>query len=608
MTGCAVLPLLALSIYISVSMESFIQKQLSEEVVQNISRNERNIYDGLQNMAYYTNGVIFDQQMQSYLMDPEVNVYQAASYFHTLVERNGLITTDDLLSSAKIILFDNYGNCYSNWELNYQSYFYLLEEDWIKEASEGDGHIVWNMLNPAYAFGDGENEQYISLARAVMDLRISGEKIGTLIMSINKSAFSKLVMEYAYEEDMAYICIDDGVVLMDNDTNEWIQEQEIHAIYDKTKENRNGSLRETAGDREYLISYYTLRKPWQFSGQDMKVFHFTNYAEISSYIGHLQRKIHGVVFIVVCITILFLRGSIRLAVRPIVKLTNQMNEYTIDSEIRDLDTERSDEIGDLNRAFLRMSDNLKSAFSRANEEREIKEYYRYESLRAQMNPHFLFNTLNSIRWMAVIRGAENIVESIDVLARLLKYSFRKEKDQITVRDEIENIRSYVSIQNMRYGEHVCLEVDLEEEVLDLGVAKFILQPIVENSILHGFDSRVQKILHIYVYGGIEGEDLILYIEDDGCGITPEAVQNFAMEKNQTHKEKKMTGIGLHHVDECIRITYGTRYGLEVKSRQEQAEEFGEMETGAASNMQKGTIVKFILPCIAVSDQASKEEK
>ena len=138
-----------------------------------------------------------------------------------------------------------------------------------------------------------------------------------------------------------------------------------------------------------------------------------------------------------------------------------------------------------------MSDKLKEAFRRLKAEQEIQERYRYESLRAQINPHFLFNTLTSIRWMAVIRGADNIVESIDALANLLRYSFGRDREQAYIKEELENIKNYVYIQNLRYGDHVSLDIDVDEEICRMKTIKFILQPIVENAILHGYDSSRQ---------------------------------------------------------------------------------------------------------------------
>ena len=130
-------------------------------------------------------------------------------YKRQLLDRIAYNTSDRILEETKVILFDNYGHCYSNWGLNYQDYFFLLKEDWVQEAESADGHIIWSMFNPAYIVEDGEDEQYISLARTIPEIDGIGKQIGTLIMSINRSAFKDLVTEYTYEGEM---CIRDRLL------------------------------------------------------------------------------------------------------------------------------------------------------------------------------------------------------------------------------------------------------------------------------------------------------------------------------------------------------------------------------------------------------------
>ena len=159
----------------------------------------------------------------------------------------------------------------------------------------------------------------------------------------------------------------------------------------------------------------------------------------------------------------------------------------------------------------------------------------------------------------MIRGADNIVDSIDALGSVLKYSLSYNNEEVTLKDELENIRNFVYIHNLRYQERCVLEIDVMEEIEDLKMMKFILQPVVENSIIHGMD-KTKKELTIRVYGYTEEEVLLLFVEDDGIGITEEAVERFSSSKT----EGRMTGIGLKNVDACIRMTYGEQYGLTVE--------------------------------------------
>lgn len=119
----------------------------------------------------------------------------------------------------------------------------------MKEANEDVGHIVWSMFNPAYIMEDAEDEQYISLARAVLDQKTAGNQIGTLIMSIRREAFSNLMMEYADEGDKAFVCIGEGQILMDNDVEKEIGEEEVRSLCLETEGKREGMLRRSLDER-----------------------------------------------------------------------------------------------------------------------------------------------------------------------------------------------------------------------------------------------------------------------------------------------------------------------------------------------------------------------
>lgn len=576
---CVVMPLAGLCFYVRASMEHFIQEKLSEKVIQNISRGERNISDNLQDIAALTNVFVYDEELQRRITDSNTSEYDNTKYFDQMVHKLSIASGFDFVQDMKILLFDNYGRIYSNWSMNYQDYQFLLDQDWVKKSRENDGHIVWSMFNPAYIVGEQKNQTYISLAKSLLKDYTTGSVIGTLIISIDQKKFSDLLMEYAYAGDIAYVCVGEGTILLQNDISGVVREEDLRNLYRETADKKSGSLRYHTGGGNYLISYYTIPKPWVFNDQQMKVFHFTNYQEVTNQMEMIGFRMNMILLIVLCALVLILYISIRMMVKPIVKLSGQMENYTLNMDLDDIDIERSDEIGRLNRSFRQMSVNISGLFEQLKNEHEVKEKYRYEFLRAQLNPHFLFNTLSTIRWMAIIRGADNIVDGIDALAHILKYSMSRENCLVTVSEEVENIRNYLYIQNCRYGNHCRLEIDLEDDILNLKTAKFILQPIVENAIIHGYDKDREEIL-IRIYGFTEEGSLNIYVEDDGVGISPNVIRQFEESRKDRVKESKLTGIGIKNVDEYIRITFGNQYGLTIEN----------LKT-------RGTVVLFTLPVI-----------
>ena len=157
-------------------MEHFIQNKLSENVVQNISRGERNISDAFQNMASITNIFVYDEELQRRITDPEISIFDNTKYFDQIVNRLYLFNDQRLLQDMNIFLFDNYGRTYSNWSMNYQDYKFLLEEDWVIQSMEQHGHVVWSMFSPTYIVGEQSDGTYISLAKTLLDGGSSGNR------------------------------------------------------------------------------------------------------------------------------------------------------------------------------------------------------------------------------------------------------------------------------------------------------------------------------------------------------------------------------------------------------------------------------------------------
>ena len=160
------------------------------------------------------------------------------------------------------------------------------------------------MFNPAYIIEDAQDEQYISLVRAVLDEKTAGTRVGTLIMSINREAFSGIMTRYAYEGDKVYVCIDEGQVLMDNDSAQEIGDDEIRTLFGQVEGQRSGMLRQDVKGKEYLINYYTLRKPWEFDGQAIRIFHFTDYREIREQVEGITERISAVILLVLLLILL----------------------------------------------------------------------------------------------------------------------------------------------------------------------------------------------------------------------------------------------------------------------------------------------------------------
>jgi two-component system sensor histidine kinase YesM len=260
-----------------------------------------------------------------------------------------------------------------------------------------------------------------------------------------------------------------------------------------------------------------------------------------------------VVFAIVFITVMFR------FIRPIRSLTlsiKRLGKGNFESKIQ---VSGRDEISQLGLYFNTMLDQLKESIAQASEEQRNKEDARFQALQAQINPHFLFNTLSSIKWRAMMSGDEHVSQMITTLGRLLEFSMRHDREAISIGEELEYLEMYMKIQEIRYHDLVVLHIDVPEDLKSYRILKFTLQPIVENSIIHGHRQQ----LRIVITGDEQEEFILLRITDNGIGVSEEKLREIQISMQQPHA--KFSGIGIHNVHERIRRYYGDHYGIEMTS-------------------------------------------
>lgn len=233
--------------------------------------------------------------------------------------------------------------------------------------------------------------------------------------------------------------------------------------------------------------------------------------------------------------------------------------------MRSIDEERSlvqrvvddgnDEVHQVAVNFNELLDRIEELVKTVESEQEQKRETQFQLLQAQINPHFLFNTLNTLHFLALMNDDKPVGEGISALAKLLRNTITDQKDEVSVAEEIENLKNYIIIQKLRYGDLFETVYNIDEEVKDCKILKFLLQPIVENSILHAFEEdrehqlltiRAKKYQHY----------LKIAIGDNGKGFKP---------KEHKNTNRNLSGIGIDNISERIRLMYGEKYSMQIQS-------------------------------------------
>ncbi|WP_339187294.1 sensor histidine kinase [Paenibacillus sp. FSL R5-0490] len=236
-----------------------------------------------------------------------------------------------------------------------------------------------------------------------------------------------------------------------------------------------------------------------------------------------------------------------------------------------------DEIGHLSIRFNRMSHELKRLVERMQQEEIEKAKAEMRALHDQIKPHFLYNTLGSVKWIASMQQADKIVEMTDALISMLRYATKSDGTLVTIREELDNITNYVTIQNVRYYDCIQMRYEVEDRLLDYRMPKMILQPIVENAIFHGLaELEEDGIITIRIQSQLD--EVVIEVCDNGVGMDHQTMQNLLEEKPGA--STGTSGIGLHNVQRRIQLHFGKPYGIQVESK------IGE-----------GTIFSILLPAI-----------
>ncbi|MCG8484937.1 MAG: histidine kinase, partial [Clostridia bacterium] len=267
------------------------------------------------------------------------------------------------------------------------------------------------------------------------------------------------------------------------------------------------------------------------------------------------------------ILIIIFFGIILIIVKNITNPIKDLSEKSVEVAGGNLDAKvvvnGHDEIAKLGQNFNKMTSQLKSSVEKINETEKSKRELELQMLYAQINPHFLFNTLNSIRWMAQTSKVYNVSNIIVALAELLKSSIIERNEYITIEEEINNVKNYITIQRLRFSSVFECEYNISQEILQCKTLKLILQPIVENTIIHGFEGIHHKGI-IKITGYKENNKIILIISDNGKGMTQEEQTNIMAEPKQKNK-KGLSGIGISNVHKRIILHFGDDFGLQITS-------------------------------------------
>lgn len=255
-------------------------------------------------------------------------------------------------------------------------------------------------------------------------------------------------------------------------------------------------------------------------------------------------------------------------VQPLKNLEDSLKGIGVDQEYMSVGQEPqiyiggSPEIQHLGETIRSMVEQLRKLTDDIVREQEEKRKSELDALQSQINPHFLYNTLDSIMWMVESEQYEDAISMVQALGRLFRISLSKGKNIITVGDELQHARSYLDIQKYRYKNKFTSYFEVEEGIEKYKTIKLIIQPLIENAIYYGME-YMDGDGEIYIRAYTKGEDLFVEVEDNGPGMPSEQVEHLLTDG--TRSRSKGSGIGIKNVHQRIQLYFGREYGLKIVS-------------------------------------------
>ncbi|MCI5954762.1 MAG: sensor histidine kinase [Lachnospiraceae bacterium] len=276
----------------------------------------------------------------------------------------------------------------------------------------------------------------------------------------------------------------------------------------------------------------------------------------------------GTLISIIAIGILLMLMLNRMINIPVSRIRAKMLRIAEGDFSRDPSIEWDHELGDIGRGINDLSQDVYLLMNKRLEDEKQKKDLEYKMLQSQINPHFIYNTLNSIKWMATIQGAEGISEMTTSLAKLLKSISKGTSLLVTVREEFSLLQDYFTIQSYRYGGTITMEISVDDETIyDCHIIKFTLQPLVENAIFHGIEPKGTGHITIHAFyttGEDNSSDIRIDVRDNGVGMSEEKAKQI-LNTNDERSTDFFREIGVSNVHKRLLYEFGTQYGITIES-------------------------------------------
>jgi two-component system sensor histidine kinase YesM len=551
-------------IYINnhISSKSVLKKSYQNSIQRGylISKNIENFLNYADEISTI---IIPNDNIQKMLRDINLfeDIEQYKSYYELQAILDSFIQKKTTISSA--IIYKNQIPIIATSQLNVSKIPHLTPEIYETTKSQFNKPTWYYQKSISYE-KDHSNINYISMNRVIVNPH-NGRIHGILQINIDENNLTQLynnIFDKHYES--FFILDNNGIILSALDKSILYQDITNEEYY-------SDLVNDTSSDNQYMINNqkYIITK----TSIPMVNWSVIGLVPVDTLFKD-SKKVTRIIFLTGMIGILLsyiaLAYSTKAIINPLTLLSKNMDTVAKgDLSIR-MPIVAYDEIGHLTDSFNTMLIKINNLMEQVYNEQKQKKEYELSALQSQINPHFLYNTLESITSLIQLNRNDDAILVVKALAKFYRTTISNGKTIITIKEELSNIKNYLIIQNIRYQHKLTYTIDIDDDILDNKIIKLSLQPIVENSIYHGI-RPLKRLGHIHIIGKKYSKCIIISIIDNGKGIDSNKINILKKPKVNT------TSFGLWSVDQRIKLYFGSTYGVKIQ------------------NVSQGTHIDIILP-------------
>lgn len=515
---------------------------------------ENSVYDYQLNMMHMAEAIKETTEVQNFvgyfdgdISEDETLTTQVAEALHFVKGTRSDITNIFVMSvgdSGELDIISDLGSEVINPYANYKESLWYIELIENKEDRILTSSYVQNLVSDQYNW-------VISYGHTIKDDQ--DQIIGLVLIDLNYSSIERILDNVMPKEQ--------GYIYLLSDNQEIVYHPRQQLIFNKVKTEDTSIVKDMYNNYKQVGDqvYVTLN-----SG----LSNWKTVAVLDSTVVYRNTLINTIIFLIVAIIFIVISFYISYVfsnrfTTPIKDMAKQMKKVEQGDLSARVDVMSSDEIGHLGESFNMMTGQLDSLVKRIVIEQEEKRQYELNALRSQINPHFLYNTLDSIIWMAECDQNAEVIEMTSALSKMLRASINNRKGGVTLGLEIQHVVNYLKIQKFRYSNKLEYEIDIPQYLYNNKAAHLVLQPLVENAIYHGIKGKDGggKIT-IRAYERMEDEKLLfIQVMDDGVGMCDDEIKQILDKEG-----KNPYGLGVMNVNKRIALIYGDDYGLSIESK------------------------------------------